>query len=67
MNLIELLKRALEWDDPYEDMPDYHEVCAHLGLDPSEDPETIKEAIEMELADLNPDGDEGEAEEGVPR
>jgi hypothetical protein len=67
MNLIELLKHFLDCEDPYEDMPDYHEICAHLGLDPSEDPETIKEAIEMELADLNLDGDEGEAEEGVPR
>jgi hypothetical protein len=59
MTLIEMLKRALDWEDPYEDMPDYKEICEHLGIDPGEDPETVKEAIEMELADLQPEGEEG--------
>lgn len=66
MSILELLKRALEWDDPYEDMPDYGFILEHLGLSPDDDPQTVREAIEMEIADLEPDavgdgdGDAGE-------
>lgn len=64
MSIIELLKRALEWNDPYEDMPDYGLILEHLGLDPYEDPEIVREAIEVELAALGPDGEaEGDADE----
>lgn len=61
MSILKLLKDALNWTDPYEDMPDYGHILEHLGLDESATDEDIREAIEMEIADMDPDGD-GEAE-----
>lgn len=59
MTLIEMLRHFLDCEDPYEDMPDYGYLCEHLGLDPTEDRETVREAIEMAIADMEPDGEEG--------
>ena len=64
MSILKLLKDALEWDDPYEDMPDYSSILQHLGLDPDTDEETVREHIELEVEALEPEGDsEGESNE----
>lgn len=57
MNIIELLKRALEWQDPYEDMPDYAAVLEHLGLDADEDPEVVREAVALEIEAMDAESD----------
>ena len=72
--LFDYLKRALVWDEAdYSDMPDYKEICNRLGIDPEEDPELAKDAIEEALAlmdlgddlsgiDLGPPDDGGPGE-----
>lgn len=78
MTLLDYLKRALVWDEAdYSDMPDYKEICNRLGVDPEEDPELAKDAIEEALAlmdlgdDLSgidlgpPDNDDGGPGEGI--
>jgi hypothetical protein len=63
--LLELLKRALEWEDEYADMPDFCIICDELGISVADHPDDIRASIEEHLnmmdleADLGPDFDEG--------
>lgn len=63
MSILKLLKEALNWTDPYEDMPDYGHILEHLGLDPDTDEETVREHIEFEIEALEPEGEsDGESD-----
>lgn len=56
--ILELLQLALDWDpDDYENMPDYGDVLAHLGLTGQEPREEIRDAVEEALALLELDQD----------
>lgn len=65
MSILEILKRALEWDsDSYEDMPDYSIILDHLGLAEDDEPELIRACIEQEIDALEAEGDQSEGEPG---
>lgn len=59
--MLEMLKRLSDVEDLL-DSPDLGPVCDYLGLDEDEDPDVIREAIELEIQAL--EGDEDDAEEG---
>lgn len=73
MNLLELLKRALEWEDEYDDMPDYGFICERFGINPFDDRDTIRASLEDQLNMLELEGDlagtefDAAGEEGVSR
>lgn len=63
MTILEILKRALDIDTAdYSDMPDYSTMLDHLGLTPDDDPDFIRECIEMEAQDMEANGKSGEGE-----
>lgn len=63
MTILEILKRALDWDSTdYSDMPDYSLMLDHLGLCEDDPVDDIRDAIEQEIADMEATGDTGEAE-----
>jgi len=67
LTILELLKRALDWDAPdYSGMPDYATILDHLGLTEHDDPDLVRETIEQEIEALEADGEdaEGDAEGG---
>jgi hypothetical protein len=55
--LLELLKRALEWEDPYEDMPHFDLICEELQLNPYDDRDTLRASIEEHLNMMDLEGD----------
>lgn len=73
MNLLELLKRAFEWDaNDYRNMPDFGRVLEHLGVHEDDmefySAEDIRAAIGEEINGLteaegdSENGDDGEGE-----
>lgn len=65
MTILEILKQALSIDTAdYSNMPDYSTMLDHMGLTPDDDPDFIRECIEMEVQDMEANGEsaEGEAE-----
>jgi hypothetical protein len=50
MNIVEMLRRALQQD--LTKSPDYLAIVDYLGLHEDEDPELIRQAIETELEEL---------------
>jgi hypothetical protein len=55
--LLELLKRALEWEDEYADMPDFCIICDELGISVADHPDDIRASIEehLNIMDLEED------------
>lgn len=65
MTILELLKRALDWDAPdYSGMPDYATILDHLGLTEDDDPELVRDAIEQEIEALGAEGEDASGETG---
>jgi hypothetical protein len=63
LTILELLKRALDWDAPdYSGMPDYATILDHLGLTADDDPELIRDAIEQEIEALEADGEDADSD-----
>lgn len=65
MTILELLKRALDWDEiDYSGMPDYATILDHLGLSEDDDPELIRQAIAEEIEALGAEGEDASGETG---
>lgn len=62
MTILEILKRALDCEDAYKDMPDYATILDHLGLTEHDDPELIREAIEQEIEALEAAGEDADSD-----
>ena len=62
MNLIEMLRKVLEYEDMTKS-PDYSTVLDHLELPDDEDPEILRETLQDELEALEARETAGEGDE----